>query len=116
MLGLRKKIKGLNLFDGVATLCQGIQITHLSGWIAGNVNYSGWLEVEELMKELCARPLRGGSITTADRFPLLFIWLNREAASPRTKVAFSILLIEAFIDAYCTDSSETSIPITDSNK
>jgi hypothetical protein len=54
MAGLREEVEGLNALDCVSFFQKTLQVTHLSCWVAGNVNDAAWPEGKELAKEVDA--------------------------------------------------------------
>lgn len=48
MPGLGEEVEGLNVLDGVAGFGEFLEVSHLGGGLAGDVDAAGWGEVEKL--------------------------------------------------------------------
>ena len=82
MLGLWEKIKGLNFIQAVTRSSEQHQITHLSGWIAGNVNDPLGSKRKQLLQELLATA-RAWRIDDDHRFTARMRYLGKDLASIR---------------------------------
>lgn len=49
MAGLGEEVEGLNVFDVVSCLFEFLEVSHLGGWLTGDVNAASGGELEELV-------------------------------------------------------------------